>query len=237
MASNLTLRIVVLLLILLIAGIRWRAWAGAPPRSPEQRDEAARDLLAGVRVWLTVVTSSLAATSAFADFGLVSGVHLVRVRIVDQLRLELRIEAGRDVALAGPPRVCLVGPHWAPDDAGLSDRCWGEPDFEALLAAKLAVDGAGHPVLQARTSIVLDAALRRGQVRCDYPPGEWRLDIAADPLIDGSAVGAIDLPDLIIELPCQGTAALPLLPIGQTRYCGLADAVYPEQGEPVVSSP
>ncbi len=237
LASNRTLRIITLLLILLIGGLGLRALTASVPRSPEQRQEAARDVLSGVRVAATVVVSSLAAASAIADFGIEGGVRLVRVRIIDELHLELRIETARDVAFASPPEVCLVGPYSAPDDAGLSDRCWGEPDLGALVAAKLATDGAGHPALQARRSIVVDAPLRRGQVRCDYPPGDWRLEVVANPLIDGSAVGAMDLPDLVVQLPYQGTTALPLLPIDQTRYCGLATVVYLEQGEPRVSSP
>jgi len=207
-------------------------------RSPEQRRKAAQDLLAGVQVSATVVAASPAAASAIADFGVgTGGVHLVGVRILDELHLELRIEAQRDVALAGPPVVCLVGPYSAPDDAGLSDRCWGEPDLGALVAAKLPTDGEGHPVLWAQSPVVIGATLRRGQVRCDYPPGEWHLEIAADPLIDGQAVGAMDLPRLAIALPYRDTVVLPLPRIDRTRYCGLATAVFLEQGEPAVSSP
>ncbi len=237
LTSNRKLGIVTLLLALLAAGIGLRTAAGPVSRSPEQRRAAAEDALSGVHVSATVVLSSLAAASAIADFGLDGGVRLVRVRIMDELHVELRIEAERDVALAGPPEACLVGPYSAPDDAGLSDRCWGEPDLGALVAAAPAIDGAGHPALLAGRPIVVDAPLHRGQVRCDYPPGDWRLEIAASPLIDGSAVGAMDLPDVVIRLLYQGTTALRLLPIDQTRYCGLATAVYLEQGEPRVSPP
>jgi hypothetical protein len=223
--------------ILLIGALAASACTASAPRSSEGRLAVARDLLAGVHVSAAVVSSSLAATSAMADFGVDGGVRLVRVRILDEVRLELRIEAGRDVALAAPPRVCLVGPYAAPDDAGLTDPCWGQPDLGALVAAALATDGSGHPALAAGHPVVVDATLRRGDARCDYPPGGWTLQVAADPMVDASAAGVLDLPALAVAIPFQGITASPLLPIDQTRYCGLATAVYGEQGEPPVPSP
>jgi hypothetical protein len=226
-----------MLVVIVIAGVAVLAWGNGPNRSPEQRQSAARDVLAGVTVMLTVSTPSLAATRAVADAGGKDGIRLVRVRIVDTLTLGLRIETARDVQLAEPLRLCLVGPWSAPDDAGLSDRCWGNPDLSTLVAASVATDASGHPVLSARGPIAVRDALRRGEIRCDYPPGTWRLELSAVPLIDGVAVDRIELPVVLFDVPYEGDMALPLLPIMQSRYCGLADKVYAAQGEPGVLSP
>ena len=179
---------------------------------------------------------SLMATEAVADFGIEEGVRLVRVRILDELDLEVRIETTETLTLAAPPRVCLVGPYSAPDDAGLSDRCWGEPDLGGLLAEELTTDAAGHPMLIAGQPIVLSAALRRGDVRCDYPPGEWQLEVTLEPLVYGVSVGALDLPPAALEVPPTADGPLPLNLFG-TRYCGLATVVYRDQGEPPVAGP
>ena len=55
------------------------------------------------------------------------------------------------------------------------------------------------------------------------------------PLIDGSAVDPVDLPVVTIDVPYQNPAPLPFIPINQSRYCGLADAVFQQQGEPAVA--
>lgn len=220
----------------LIAGLALWAWAGAQPLSPGQRQARARELLSSVHVSAIVLSASLTATSAFADFGVESGVRLVRVRIVNDLHLTLRIEAAQRLSLAEPLQICLVGPDSAPDDAGLTNPCWGEPDLGELVAAQLATDDVGHPFVGAHRAIVVNAALRRGQTRCDYPPGQWHLQVAANPVIDGSALGPTDLTG-VVELPWKTTTALPLLRTDQTRYCGLATAVYLQQGGPPVSSP
>jgi len=195
-----------------------------------------RDTPAEVRVSATVVASSLAATHAIADFGIEEGVRMVKVRIVDELQMELRIETEGSVVLAGPPRVCLVGPFWAPDDAGLTDRCWGEPDLGGLLAAQLATDAAGRPMLAGDRPIVVAAKLRRGDVRCDYPPGDWQLEVRLEAVVDGSSVGATDLSPVGLSVPAEVGNPLPLSLIQATRYCGLANVVYREQGEPPVAT-
>jgi hypothetical protein len=211
-------------------------WAVGPrPGTPEQREAAARELLSGIQVSATVTESSLAAAHAIADFGLNEGVRLVRVRILDGLTLALRIETTRSVALAEPPLFCLVGPFSAPDDAGLSDRCWGEPDLSVVVAGGLPSDQAGHPMFPADAPAAVSATLQRGDVRCDYPPGKWVLEIKVDPLVDGTAMGARYLPDVSFEVPFATPAPLTLL--AQTRYCGLASVVYREQGEPPVVNP
>jgi len=228
---------VLFFLVALIGGIDLSACAPAQPRSPEERLRAARESLAEVRVSASVVASSLVATHAIADLGIEEGVRMVKVRILDELQMELRVETGGRVALVGPPRVCLVGPFWAPDDAGLSDRCWGEPDLGELLAAQLTTDAAGHTTLEADRPIVLAARLRRGDVRCDYPPGDWHLEVQLEPLVDGSSAGVMELPPVRLSVPPDVANTQPLTLIEATRYCGLANVVYREQGEPSVTTP
>jgi hypothetical protein len=219
--------LVVGVLAALVGGMSLWAFAAARPSSPE---------LAEVRVAATVGASSLAATGAIADFGIEEGVRMVTVRIVDQLQMELRIETEGSLVLAGPPHVCLVGPFWAPDDAGLTDRCWGEPDLGGLLAAQLARDGVGHPILDGDSPIIVVAKLRRGDVRCDYPPGDWQLELRFEPLVTDASVGATDLYPVGFIVPAQVGNPLPLSLIKASRYCGLANVVYREQGEPPVAT-
>jgi hypothetical protein len=228
-------RIALVLAIAVLAGIVLGAWLGSRPRSPEQREAAAGELLSGIHVSATVTGSSLAAAHAIADFGLNEGVRLVRVRIVEGLSLEVRIDAIHPVALAGAPLFCVVGPFSAPDDAGLSDRCWGEPDLGGIAAGGIPSDQAGHPIFPADAPVTVSATLQRGDVRCDYPPGKWVLEVKVDPLVDGTAMGARYLPDVGFEVPFATPAPLTLL--AQTRYCGLASVVYREQGEPPVVNP
>lgn len=228
-------RIVAIVVVAVVAAVVLWVWAGTRPRSPEQREVAARELLSGIRVSATVSSSSLAAAHAIADFGLQEGVRLVRVRIVDGLTLELRIEATRAVAFAEPPKFCLVGPFSAPDDAGLSDPCWGEPDLGVVAAGGLPRDQVGRPTFMAGAPVTLTATVERGDVRCDYPPGKWVLEIKADPMVDGTAMGARYLPEVGFEVPFATPDPLTLL--AQTRYCGLANVVYREQGEPPVVNP
>lgn len=226
----------ILVLAALIGGIGFLAWVSTQARTPEDRLREASAALARVGVSATVIDHSLAATEAIADFGIEEGVRLVRVRIVDQLQLELRVETPDAIELAEPPRVCLAWYFSAPDDAGLSDRCWGEPDLGGLLEAQLARDEAGHTLLPAGRPIVVDATLRRGDVRCDYPPGDWQLEVALEPLVDGSPVGALDLPPVVLAVSATGDGPLPFLRF-DTRFCGLATLVYLQQGEPPVALP
>jgi hypothetical protein len=177
---------------------------------------------------------SLLATSAEADFGLNDGIRPVRVRIVDALTLQVRIDPARDVTLARPPAACLAHADWSPDDAGLESRCWGEPALAQVIAAALPTDGGGHVVLQRDHPISLTATLHRGDARCDYPPGTWRLDIGADPVVDGTPVTGLDGMSVPVDVPVSGASVvLPFLLIG-TRFCSSADSIYLEQGEPPV---
>jgi hypothetical protein len=225
---------IVVALTIVAAVVVWAA-VGTRPPSPEQREAAARQLLSGINVSATMASSSLAAAHAIADFGLDEGVRLVLVRIVDGLTLELRIQTTSSVAFAEPPLFCLVGPFSAPDDAGLSDRCWGDPDLGVVVAGGLPHDQGDHPMFQADAPVTLSATLQRGDVRCDYPPGKWVLEIKVDPLVDGTPTGRRYLPEVGFEVPFATPDPLTLL--SQTRYCGLANVVYREQGEPPVVNP
>jgi hypothetical protein len=230
-----------LLLVAGIAVVLVAVVAGAAAsglfRSPTDRQSMAKSLAQGIQVSASVSGSSLDATSAIADFGLEAGVRLVRVRILDHVELHLRLAAGQTVVLADRPRVCLVGPLSAPDDAGLSDRCWGTPDLGDAVASAISADANGHPRLDAGQAIDVSAALERGDIRCDYPPGDWALEITVNPLVDGTAAGPVELDPITVPIPLEpaGTA-LPLLGIDQTRYCGLAARIYNDQGEPTVAA-
>ncbi len=203
------------------------------PVTPEQRASAGRDLAGHVTVSVTVVDSVLAVTRASGDFGIEEGVRSVPVRLVDDLTVRIRIVSDVDLRLAGPPRVCLVGPFWNPLDAGLSDRCWGEPDLASLVAELLAVASDGTVTAEAGVPIELSAAIGRGSQRCDYSPGEWRLQVDAEPVVDGTTVGRVDLANLPFEVPLEpdGTV-LPFHPNAETRPCSYPAAVFTRQGEP-----
>lgn len=207
-------------------------WYGASQPSPAERAAAADFIVAGVTTSVEVHDSSLLAARAIADFGIGGEVRLVRVRIVDELRVRIRIAPSRELLLAGPPRACLVGPDPAPDDAGLEDRCWGEGELGELLTVGLPRDAAGRIRLPAGPPLELTVTVARGDARCDYPPGAWRLELRLDPVVDGLAAGPRYAPDATFEIPFDRDAVLDL--VEERRYCGLASKVYTEQGEPQV---
>jgi hypothetical protein len=202
------------------------------PRSADEREAAARDLVAGIEVSVSDVSATLGTTTAIADFGLERGIEMVRVRNVEALRLRLRIEAARDVVLRVPPRVCLAGPFWNPLDAGLESRCWGTPDLGLLLAAELPRDADGYPTLPAGTAFIVDATLARGDVRCDYPPGEWHLQVDVEPIIDRIPLHHIEVADIVVDLPWEGEPITISRTSPETRFCSYTDAIYRRQGEP-----
>ena len=218
-------------------------WATLIARPPSTADgpTTAQELLSGVSVTVTVADVALAAAGATADFGVEEGLRRVNIRVVDEFHIEVRFESAYELVLDDPPYVCLVGPFWNPLDAGLSDRCWGDPDLQAAVAAQLPTDEAGHLVLTAGSSTVVSATIRRGDARCDYAPGEWHVDIGLSPIVDGSAVGRVDLPEVILDVPYQNpvnagpAGTLELLPPGQTRVCSYPAAVYLRQGDPPVT--
>jgi hypothetical protein len=167
-----------------------------------------------------------------ADFGVDQPVRLVLVRIADELALEVRIESPADLLLASPIVACLLGPDAAPDDAGLESPCWGEPDLGPLLEAALPHDADGRLKLAAGEPIALTVTLRRGDVRCDFPPGAWHLRLRVDPILAGTSAGPRAAPDATFDVPfLRGE---PLRLVGDRRYCGLASRVFREQGEPLI---
>ncbi len=179
---------------------------------------------------------ALKATSKPADAGLDDGIHLVDLRIVDELDLHVRVAVSDEMVLAEPPRLCLVGPLWNPLDAGLSDRCWGEPDLSGAVAARMSTDAAGHVVLQSDSLIELDLTIERGDERCDYPPGEWTLEVAIVPVVDDGPAVRVYLPDVVIPVPILEMSPLAQLSSQETRFCSYAEAIYKRQGEPSVET-
>ncbi len=224
-------------LVVVVLGVVLWATRPPPPRSTAEREAAATELLAGVRISAKVSGSELAASKALVDFLAENDVRLVRVRVVDELSLELRIETSQAVAFKDAPTFCLIGPFAAPDDAGYSSPCWGAQDLGALLARQLPAEEDGHPTFPAGEPIVLSATVQRGGPRCDYPPGRWLLRVEGDPLVDGLPTGARQLAEVGFDVPWSRTDRLPFLPVGTVAYCGLANTVYREQGEPAIASP
>jgi hypothetical protein len=228
-------------LLLLVAVIAWVSGVRLFPRSPEQRLEAARELLEGIHVTPIVTSVTLVAGGAIAD-DFEAGVRLVRVRIIERLEVEVQIQADRDVAFGVPPQLCLVGPDSAPDDAGLENRCWGMPDLGDFLEAQLSTDAMGHPLLRAGDAIRLEAALSRGPGidnvdHCDYAPGTWVLELNGAPVVDGVHLPKMSGPVIDLEVPIPSQGPLRLLPPDRSFYCGLASRIYREQGEPAVIGP
>jgi hypothetical protein len=203
-------------------------------RSPEARAAAADDLVGAIESGVTVNASSLLATRAVADFGIGQDVRLVLVRIIDELEVEIRLEPAADMSLEPPIVACLVGPDAAPDDAGLEDRCWGDADLGALIEAQLTRDEQGRPRVESGIPVTIHATLHRGDVRCDYPPGTWRLELLVNPIIDGTPAGPRYAPDAALEVPFAPDEPLAL--VQERRYCGLASKIYREQGEPLIAA-
>jgi len=221
----------------LVVGLALWATRAPPPRSADERQAAAIKLLSGIRISTQVTGSALAASKALVDFLAENDVRLVVVRVVDELTLDVQIEASQSVAFKDPPTFCLIGPFAAPDDAGYSSPCWGAQEIGALLAAQLPADDAGHRTFPAGGPIVVSATVQRGGPRCDYPPGRWLLRVEADPLVDGLPTGARQLAEIAFDVPWSTTDRLPFLAVSTVAYCGLANTVYREQGEPAIASP
>jgi hypothetical protein len=219
--------------IALLVALGVGAWLATHARPPDSGGTAASGLWSSVKVTASIVRVALAATNATADFGLQQGTRLVHVRILDELDLRVSIESQQEIALAALPRFCLVGPYSAPDDAGLTDRCWGEPDLGALVGAQLPRDATGRPLFPAG-EVAVTAALRRGDVRCDYPPGAWVLEVTGASMVAGEATAETST---VVQLAVSPATAGPLALLKQTRYCGLATVVFEDQGEPPIQSP
>jgi len=237
MAARRLALLVISALLLLVLAVVLGSLASSKPRTAAEREALAQELMLGITVSASLSDSTLAATKALVDFLPENDVRLVLVRIVDDLGLELRIETSQTVTFSEPPSFCLIGPFSAPDDAGLSSPCWGAPDLGELVGARLEADAAGHTVLPAGRVITLRASIGRVRGRCDYPPGQWVLRVAGEPIVDGRPMGARRLPEVAFDVPHLGTGQLPFIPVSAMSYCGLANAVYREQGEPEVASP
>jgi hypothetical protein len=228
------------LIVLLIGLVVWGMEArprGSAPRSAEQREVAATQLLSGIQISANVSRSTLAASKALVDFMAENDTRLVLVRIVDRLDLEVHIATPQAAAFREPPNFCLLGPYSAPQDAGYESGCWGTPDIATVLAAELPTDGAGHAMFPADRELVLSATMQRGGLRCDYPPGGWLLVVQADPLVDGTPMGARQLAEIRFDIRWSPNDQLPFLPVPTVAYCGSANVIYREQGEPLIASP
>ena len=222
---------------ILVVAVLAAACAATPTPTPTDRAALLKELRDGLRPAAHVNGDSLVATTAFADPNVDVPPAPVRVRIVDRLDLDVRVETAHDVSLAGDPRFCLVGPYAAPNEAGLEDPCWGDPDLSAVMLAHMERDAAGHPTFRAGSPLTVETKMARGETRCDYAGGTWRLEVKLDLLVNGTASGADYLPEAQFEVPFAHEGALALLPTAQTRYCGLATLVVRDQGEPSVQTP
>jgi hypothetical protein len=211
------------------------SWAVTRPRSPDERLAAARELASRITVTAVVEDSSLLGGRAIADFGVGKEIRLVRVRIVDQLHLSVRLASDVDVELATALTACLVGPYSAPDDAGLSVPCWGEPDLGGALALGLPTSATGNPALLATRPLDVAVELSRGEARCDYAPGQWRLEVSVEPIVDGASAGLVDLPTIDVAIPFSPDDVV--IEVRDSRYCGLAETIFKEQGEPATATP
>ena len=208
-----------------------------PPASVQAATatEAAPPDLGEIDIDGSVQVRTIAASAAIADaLGSLPG--LVPVTVVDELFLEVRLTAARDLILAGPPRLCLVGPNAAPDDAGLIDRCWGDPDPGAALAPSLPRDADGYPILRAGAPVAFEATIGRGDVRCDYPPGDWHLEIVLTPRVDGHGWTDVALGDMPLHVDATGLVPGRELGRLESRYCGMASRPVPDDGSPAPGS-
>jgi hypothetical protein len=215
------------LAVVVLAGVALWAWSVLRPRTADE-------LIDGVTVTANVEDSTLGATQAIADFGLEEGIKMVPVRIVEDLVLEVELASERDVTFAAPPRLCLTGPFWNPLDAGLEDRCWGDPDVNEALRAAMPADASGTITLRAGSPVTLRVPLARGDERCDYAPGDWLLEVDAEAVIGGAAQPRQDIADVPLTLPWDVPGALPWHDNSTTRFCSYTAAVYTRQGEPQI---
>jgi hypothetical protein len=187
------------------------------------------DLIRGITAEITVEEPAIVAARATADFGVEEGVGIVTMRVVEEMGVTVRLSAASDVTLATPPGLCLVGPFWNPLDAGISDRCWGDPDLSTI-------SGLGT-TLSANGSSSVQATIARGGERCDYAPGEWHLEVSVQPVVGGETFGPVRIPNVTFEVPFDESEALALLPFEDTRVCSFPAAVVNRQGEPELIGP
>jgi len=212
---------------------------GCTSAPPAATPRTADDLMSQITLSAQADAPELVATDAIADFGVEQGVRLVTVRIVERMQIDVRVASSLDMTFAEVPRLCLIGPYSAPDDGGLQDPCWGSPDLSAVLEARLPTATDGRPMIRAGRAIDLSAVLQRGDVRCDYAPGQWTVLFDARPLVNGQAPGqGVYAPAAQFSVPLPDrNQLLRYLGIDTTRYCGLATPIYRDQGEPATIAP
>lgn len=213
----------------------WSAWTATPSAPPEHAPLATLGTQPGrVAVSASFANPRLVATRALVDFGLDAGARYVGVRILSGVDLEVVLQADTDVVLSSYPDLCLIGPFAMPDYAGLSEPCWGRPDLSDVVRARLPTDAQGRPVLRANRAVTLHASLVRDVDRCDYPPGDWQLEVAIEPLREHASGPRFELFAVPLDLPAGSGAPLAL--VRPTKYCGLANVAYREQGEPALEA-
>jgi hypothetical protein len=158
----------------------------------------------------------------------------VPVRIVEAMDVTITLTSTDGLLLAEAPLVCLYWVDAAPDDAGLDSPCWGLPDLSAMLADLGAIDEGW--ALEPGHGVSVGTTVRRGPGTCDYPPGEWVLRLRVVPLVDGSPQEPLFLRSSF-EVPFDGSAVLPDVPLSESRFCGLASEIIVQQGVPPTATP
>ena len=95
-------------------------------------------------------------------------------------------------------------------------------------------DADGRVTLRAGSPVVLRADLARGDERCDYPPGDWLLEVDAEPVIDGVTLPRQEITKVPLTVPLEEGGALAWRSNSDTRFCSFTAAVYTRQGEPTI---
>jgi hypothetical protein len=223
-----------LLVASVISAIGASAWTAAqyPAQPAPDRPFVTFEVPAQIDVAASLVKVRLVATRALTDYGLEAGARYVAVRILSHVELEVVLVAASDIVLVDSPTLCLIGPYSMPGYVGLSEPCWGKPDASRLLRARMPVDREGRIVLRGGRPVILSAALTRDIDRCDYPPGAWLLEVGAEALIDGDHT-RLELGPVELTVPPDSDGPLRL--VRPTHYCGIANVVFHEQGEPALA--
>jgi hypothetical protein len=85
--------------------------------------------------------------------------------------------------------------------------------------------------------VTIEAALQRGDERCDYAPGDWLLEVDAEPVVDDVPGTRLDIAKAPISVPFDGDELLALRPTSDTRVCSYGAGVYTRQGDPPLREP
>lgn len=200
------------------------AWDSAVAARRAQEEQVAQSLQRRLHVTATLFDSSVGVSHEEGDFG-TEGSREVRVRVVERLELQVTIAADGDVVLAETPYVCLWTRFW---NRG-GDACWGRPDLQALVAAELATDPDGRPMLLGSRPISIHTSLERDPSGCDFPPGTWTVEFIASPLeVSGYPLEA----QVPIEVPLDGASGQLTGLLKDVNFCADAAGVSNVQGEP-----